>query len=64
VNDLAAELHADMLRLVRRSGFREYFHPFGGEGFGASSFAWTAALVIDVIHRDHRLAGDREAFVA
>ena len=41
-----------MLGLVRKSGFREYFHPFGGQGFGASGFAWTAALVIDVLHRD------------
>jgi hypothetical protein len=41
-----------MLGLVRKSGFREYFHPFGGQGYGASGFAWTAALVIDVLHRD------------
>jgi hypothetical protein len=27
VDDLAAELRASMLGLVRRSGFREYFHP-------------------------------------
>ena len=64
VHDLAAELRADMLRLVCRSGFREYFHPFGGEGFGASSFAWSAALVIDVLHRDPLLAPDRGALVA
>jgi hypothetical protein len=50
--DLAAELRASMLGLVRKSGFREYFHPFGGQGYGASGFAWTAALVIDVLHRD------------
>jgi len=54
VHDLAAELRADILGLVCRSGFREYFHPFGGEGFGASSFAWSAALVIDVLNRDRR----------
>jgi Mannosylglycerate hydrolase MGH1-like glycoside hydrolase domain len=52
VEDLAAELRASMLGLVRKSGFREYFHPFGGQGFGASGFAWTAALVIDVLHRE------------
>jgi hypothetical protein len=51
-HNLAAELSADMFRLVRKSGFREYFHPFGGQGFGAGSFAWSAALVIDVLHRD------------
>jgi len=59
VDDLAAELGADMLALVCKSGFREYFHPFGGEGYGASGFAWTAALVIDVLHRDPLVAGDR-----
>lgn len=48
-----------MLGLVRRSGFREYFHPIGGQGYGASGFSWTAALVIDVLHRDRQLARDR-----
>ena len=57
-NALAAELRADILGLVRRSGFREYFHPFGGEGYGASGFAWSAALLIDVIHRDRLPTGD------
>jgi len=59
VDDLAAELRAGMLGLVRKSGFREYFHPFGGQGYGASGFAWTAALAIDVLHRDRPPAGDR-----
>jgi len=30
-------------------GFREYYNPFTGEGPGRKSFAWTAALVIDLI---------------
>jgi Mannosylglycerate hydrolase MGH1-like glycoside hydrolase domain len=58
VDDLAAEIRASMLGLVRRSGFREYFHPFAAQGYGASGFAWTAALVIDVLHRD-RTRSDR-----
>jgi len=58
VNELAAELRADILGLVCRSGFREYFHPFGGEGYGASGFAWSAALVIDVLNRDPRPPDD------
>jgi hypothetical protein len=57
VEDLAAELRASMLGLVRKSGFREYFHPFGGQGYGAGGFAWTAALVIDVLHRDRAGSG-------
>jgi len=40
-----------MLELVRKSGFREYFDPFTGAGHGSDGFAWTAALVIDVIER-------------
>ena len=40
-----------MLALVGKPGFREYFRPFGGQGHGASGFAWTASLVIDVLHR-------------
>ena len=35
--------------LVERSGFREYFDPFTGEGYGSPDFSWTAALLIDVL---------------
>src|SRR5918995_5741458 len=37
----AAELRASMLGLVGKPGFREHFHPFGGQSYGASGFAWT-----------------------
>lgn len=47
----ADELADSMVGLVRRSGWREYYSPFGGEGFGSHDFSWTAALVIDVLHR-------------
>ncbi len=39
------------LRLVEKSGFREYFDPFDGTGFGTDSFGWTAALTLDIIER-------------
>jgi hypothetical protein len=39
------------LGLVALSGFREYFDPFGGEGFGTTGFGWSAALTIDFIER-------------
>jgi hypothetical protein len=39
------------LGLVAQSGFREYFDPFGGEGFGTTGFGWSAALTLDFIHR-------------
>jgi glycogen debranching enzyme len=32
---LADEIAASMVGLVRRSGWREYFSPFGGRGFGS-----------------------------
>jgi hypothetical protein len=39
------------LGLVAKSGFHEYFDPFGGEGFGTDGFGWTAALTLDFIER-------------
>jgi hypothetical protein len=49
---LASEIADSMLTLVRRSGFREYFDPFGGQGYGSTDFSWTAALLIDLLHRE------------
>jgi hypothetical protein len=48
---LAGELADSMVGLVRRSGWREYYSPFGGQGFGSRDFSWTAALLIDVLYR-------------
>lgn len=47
---VAEEIAASMVGLVRRSGFREYFSPFGGDGYGSNDFSWTAALLIDLLH--------------
>jgi hypothetical protein len=47
--DQAEDLRAAMLRLVHRSGHFEYFHPDTGEGIGAPSFSWTAALSLDLL---------------
>lgn len=46
---LAREVEDSMVGLVQRSGFREYFDPFTGEGYGSPEFSWTAALLIDVV---------------
>jgi hypothetical protein len=46
---LAREVEDGMVGLVERSGFREYFDPFTGEGYGSPEFSWTAALLIDVL---------------
>ncbi len=45
---LAQRLARASLDLVNLSGFREYFHPFTGEGGGAFHFGWTG-LVLDLV---------------
>jgi len=54
---LAQHVADSMLALVRKSGFREYFDPFSGAGYGADRFSWTAALIIDVIERRRATPG-------
>lgn len=44
----AMQLRRDSLRLLRRSGFREYYNPLTGQGLGAQDFTW-GGLVIDMI---------------
>lgn len=38
-------------QLIEISGFREYYNPFTGEGYGAADFTW-AGLVIDMIEME------------
>jgi hypothetical protein len=52
--DLAAALAQRTLEAVARSGYREYFNPRTGEGYGTDSFSWTAALSIDLATRQDR----------
>ncbi len=47
--DEAEDLRAAMVRLVHRNGHFEYFHPTTGEGLGAPTFSWTAALALDLL---------------
>ncbi|HKG86993.1 MAG TPA: hypothetical protein VKA95_01600 [Nitrososphaeraceae archaeon] len=47
--DAAQHIKDGIFDVVSKSGFREYYDPFTGEGFGGKSFSWTAALVIDLI---------------
>lgn len=46
---LAETLRTAMLDLVARSGCSEYFHARTGDGVGAASFSWTAALTLDLL---------------
>jgi hypothetical protein len=45
--ELADDLAARSRRLVEMSGFREYYDPHTGAGYGAEDFAWST-LVLDL----------------
>lgn len=46
----AGRLRQAIIQLPTVGGFREYFDPETGAGYGAETFSWTAALLIDVLH--------------
>jgi glycogen debranching enzyme len=46
---LAAEVRAAIAELARSAGFYEHYSPETGRGQGGEEFAWTAALVLDVL---------------
>ena len=45
----ADAIRAATLGLLRRGGFREYFHPETGEGLGSDQFSWSAALALELL---------------
>ena len=47
--EYAAALRGELLGLVERAGFREYFDPGDGAGLGSERFSWSAALVLDLL---------------
>ena len=46
--DVARRIEDASLALVERSGFREYYNPLTGAGYGARDFAWSA-LALDML---------------
>ncbi|MBC5991899.1 amylo-alpha-1,6-glucosidase [Pontibacter cellulosilyticus] len=46
----ASKLLQSIKQLISKSGFREYYNPFTGEGNGAQDFTWSG-LVVDMIKR-------------
>ena len=48
--DAARDLAVRSARLVRRSGFREYYNPYTGAGLGADGFA-TSTVVVEALAR-------------
>jgi glycogen debranching enzyme len=45
----AAQLRAGMLELAHREGLREHYNPLTARGQGGEQFAWTAALILDLL---------------
>lgn len=50
--DHAAALRETTLEMVNKGGFYEYFNPLTGAPLGVPDFSWTAALTIDLLHKD------------
>jgi hypothetical protein len=48
--ELANRIADSSVALVSSGGFWEYFDPISGEGLGAESFSWSAALTLDFLH--------------
>lgn len=46
--EIAEEIVEKSCFLIQKNGFREYFNPFTGEGYGAYDFGWST-LVVDMI---------------
>lgn len=44
----ADKLVQSIRKLVEKSGFREYYNPFTGEGYGAKNFTW-CGLILDMM---------------
>ena len=49
-HDYARRIMESIIWLPQNSGFREYFDPDTGQGYGTDCFSWTAALLLDVLH--------------
>ena len=45
--ELADEIVAKSHRLIEMSGFREYYNPYDGQGYGAREFGWST-IVLDM----------------
>ncbi len=48
--DKSKSVMEDILELVKRFGFHEYFDPYEGTGYGSDNFTWTSALFIDTFY--------------
>jgi len=44
----ARHLYTTMKALIEKSGFREFYNPFNGRGYGAENFTWSG-LIVDMM---------------
>jgi len=51
--EYAEKLTDSIAELIAKSGFREYYNPLTGEGYGAQDFTW-AGLLIDMMNNEER----------
>lgn len=47
--EMADRIRTDSVRLIRKSGFAEYYDPITAEPCGGGEFTWTAAMVIEIL---------------
>jgi glycogen debranching enzyme len=47
-SDEAKHITSRTSQLIERQGFREFFHPYTGEAYGAHGFGWST-LIIDML---------------
>lgn len=59
--EAAENMLLSVKQLVSKSGFREYYNPFTGEGNGAEDFTWSG-LVVDMMEkqREHKGRGESD----
>lgn len=50
LDDTAAGIRAETLRLASDGTFAEYYHPLTGAPLGSLSQSWTAAVVLDWLY--------------
>lgn len=49
-HDEAARVRTALLGLARQGGFFEHYDPTSAAGHGGEQFAWTAALILDLLY--------------
>lgn len=47
--DVANRIRTDSVKLIRQSGFAEYYDPITAEPCGGGQFTWTAAMIIETL---------------